>query len=348
LGKFFYRLDAGDTAALYDMIFYEKNTIRYNGLSNKSEIVGKLTRKFTSNIQISKIEYQEQSSFLSIVASVPFSSDIFFRIAHDWAEAKNSDILQENLYHRIISRLNNTDSAISLISLESRLELLNYLKENYPEGNEQRDLFVIPYPQSLQHIINEIRYKIQVHQPGLGSNPINVDPIIQLEFKQDRGILILNNTCNISYYSPHDHNNSDLHNSEQVLKKIFNMFILIPFIADKEFNKNLKGQVYYRGYKVHTINLISDHQWSNFWQVLRMEGSLYFYPTKIDDLGNEMIIGGLIYIHRNKRMDFYHFGELTINIPMDKNGMELSMKLDFYPYINRANVLDFNGSIKRP
>lgn len=348
LGKFFYRLDAGDSAALHDMIFHEKNRIRYNNLSNKSEIVAQLFRKFQSIVPLSEINYQEQTSFYSIIASIPFSSDIFFQIAHEWVEVKDSDLLQRNLYQRIISALNKNESLESSMRFKSKLELLKYLKEYYPETIEQGDIFVVPYPQTLKQEIKEIRFKIKENTKQPGYNSINIDPILNFEFKQDKSILIFNKSCNISYYSPPYKKIRNLERTEQLLKKIFNMFLLFPFTTHLESYKDLTGEVYFRGYDVYKIELTINQQWSNFWQVLRNEGSIYFYPTKIDDFENEIVIGGFIYIIKDKRMDSYHFGELTIHVSDNMNDISLVMKLNFYPFINRTNVVDFNGSVNRP
>jgi len=334
LGKFFYRIDAGDSAAMYDMVFNKNIDMRYNGLSDKSKIIIKLLEKFTGIVKPLEINLQKKSSLYSVRVSFQFSADLFFQIPAELASASDTDVLQENLLNMIMIHMNNNYNTGNAYSIpKDRSKLLEQVNRYYPESIIQDDEILIPYPQRITKVLKEIRYEILGEKFDSGFSFSEINAQVNLEYKKDRGLITMNNTCKISLYQTPGIQHYTIEQSEKALQDIFKMILLFPFINAKDVYTNLKGFVQYRGYNVHKIILATRHEWAIFWEVLRKEGSVYFYPSRIDDLENVLLIHGLVYVIKDNKYDLYHFGELTIRFPKGNTDMEIN--LIFYPFVTR-------------
>ena len=102
----------------------------------------------------------------------------------------------------------------------------------------------------------------------------------------------------------------------------------------------IKGMIKYKGYKIHDVDLQNSEQWLNLLEVLRQQGALYFYPSKIDDVEAHLMIYGLLYVIERGKASFYHFGELTVTFSKNNKLPENEFKLILYPYI--LNTPDIN------
>lgn len=346
LGMFFYRLDAGDSAALYDMIFYRDIKIRYKNLSSKREISSSIIHKIPAIVQPNEINIQQSAKIYSILISIQFSDDILIQIPYEWAVAAETDKMQEYLYQRIASQVDKPELAESSINIPGKSQLLDHIRQYYPECTIQGDIIRIPYPQLSTTMLKEIRYKITRPIFASGFDPAKINSIVALEYNKDDGIVTLNKTCKISFYNSPKRDSDNIDRSEFALQKLYNMLLLFPKLNGEGYYSELKGEVLYRGYKIYKLVLSTSQKWANFWAIVRNEGSMYFYPSRIDYLTDELVVEGLLYVIRDNNLDLYHFAELKAFFPEQENDVAMVLELNFYPFINRMSLTDSQSGAK--
>jgi len=76
----------------------------------------------------------------------------------------------------------------------------------------------------------------------------------------------------------------------------------------------------------------------NFFNVLRTEGSLYFYPSKIDYEQKNILIHGIMYILHENNFNYYHFCELKIIFLNKADPEMLELELELFPFVKNLDV----------
>jgi hypothetical protein len=346
LGKLFYRLDAGDSAALYDLIFYGDIKIRYKNIASKREIISSIINQYPAIIQPNEISIQKSSNIYSILISIQFSDDILLQIPYDWANTADTDKMQDYLYQKIVSHLKKSEQVQSSKNIHNKSQLIDYLRQNYPQGTIQKDIIHIPYPKLSTKVLNEMRYKIARHIFDLGFDPTQINSIINLNYNKEDGTVILNNACRFSFYNSPKRDDGITDRSESALQQLYNMLLLFPHVNGEDSYSDLKGDIQYRGYKNYRLALSTSKKWAKFWQIVRQEGSVYFYPSHIAFLTDELVIEGLIYVIRDNNLNLYHFAELKAHFFEYKETTSMELDLNFYPYVNRMSVTDSQSGAK--
>ena len=101
---------------------------------------------------------------------------------------------------------------------------------------------------------------------------------------------------------------------------------------------SIKGSLLYKGYEPHTHWLTSLNQVRVFLDELAVEGSLYFYPSRIEIHENNIMINGLLYVIKNDILNIYHFADTTVLFTNASTPEYSEFKIKFYPYIKNLHV----------
>jgi hypothetical protein len=197
----------------------------------------------------------------------------------------------------------------------------------------------ISYPEKKIKELKEIRYLIPRDYFNRKEKVSFLQPDIHLLYNQDKSTVTLNRSYTFSFYRIPGMQRNSLEQSRDAIQQIFNLIFPYPQIQDNPIYQEIKGIIYFKGYQVHEIKLDSAKQLFIFWECLRKDGSLYFYPSKIDDLDERLIIHGILYVIKDEIVNIYHFGELTISFRNSSQPIIAEFKLIFFPFIKNLKAV---------
>ena len=249
-----------------------------------------------------------------------------------------TDVLQESLYVQLLAEINNPDRAITTNLPQNKFKLLQRSLRYYPKALLRDDFLIIPYPDRKVKKFKEIKYFIPTEYFSKNSKIVSLQPEIDLYLNLDKSTLTVNNSYPLSYYRSPGLKNISLQQSKKVLQYIFN--ILLPYTnrIKKGTDYDTQAVVHYKGYKEHTIRLDSEIKFYAFWESLCGQGSLYFFPAKIDDLEKQIIAYGLLYVMKDDISNAYHFCELKVAFLKQHKSEKVELQLDFYPFIMNKQI----------
>jgi hypothetical protein len=339
LGKFLYRIDAGDDESIYDLIFHADTRISYKKIKSKKEIIKHLKADFPRYIQPFQINLEELPSSFLVQISIHLAEDIYLEISNTLANITNTDELQESLYKKIASDILsvNSDDPSNLIT--SKKQLIDYLSDYYIHARMDLDTLIIPYPRQGIKELKQMKYLIA----DKGAK-INIDPILYLNEKR-KGTLMINDAYPVSSYRSDSGESNDLSELRNALKLMYRMFLLEIKSRAVKNDTDISGIVNYRGYEKHQIRLNNRQQWIHFLHSLRKEGAFYFYPSKLDYRG-QIIIHGLLYVVNENSLNFYHFGEVITKFSESDEKLKMNIELSLYPFLSRFGVSKFEENYK--
>jgi hypothetical protein len=250
----------------------------------------------------------------------------------------STDVLQESLYVQLLMEINNPRQEITTALPQNKFQLLQRGLQYYPKAVFRGDTLIIPYPAQKVERFKEIRYFIPIEYFAEKGKIASLQPEIKLYLDPDKSTLMINNSYRLSYYRSPGIKNKSLQQSKKVLQYIFNLLLPYTNKIKKMTGYENKAVVHYKGYKEHTIQLGSKDKFYAFWESLCGQGSLYFFPSKIDDLEKQIIVYGLLYVMKDDILNAYHFGELTVAFSKQQKRERVELQLDFYPFIMNKQI----------
>jgi hypothetical protein len=298
---------------------------------------------WSTGLLISIVLAQPEYNILSENSPVLFQSGVLpadssVKIIIEPSDLIATDVLQESLYVQILAEIKNPTRGIYTAPPENKFQLLQRCLDYYPKAVLQGDTLIIPYPPHKVERFKEVRYFIPINYFNTNSKIHSLQPQIQLHLNPDKSTLMINNSYLLSFYRSPRIKNKSLHQCKKVLQYIFNL--LIPYMNKNELGTefNNRAVVHYKGYTEHEINLESEKKFYAFWESLCGQGSLYFFPSKVDDLEKRIIVHGLLYVMKDDILDAYHFGDLTVIYSEQDKGARYELQLDFYPFIINSQM----------
>ena len=249
-----------------------------------------------------------------------------------------TDVLQETLYAQIVSEINNPQLKSSTKQSENKHQLLQRCQSYYPRSIIRSDTLIIPYPPQKVDRFKEVKYIIPEEYFKNNNDFISLQPHIQLYLNPDKSTIMMNNSFLLSFYRTPAIINSSLQQYKKVLQYVYNLLLPYTIINRTQVGNIHNAIIYYKGYKEHEIKLESERKFYAFWESLCGQGSLYFFPSKIDDLETNINVYGLLYVMKDDIVNAYHFGELKVTFSK-KNLNEIDkLQLDFYPFIKNKQI----------
>jgi len=335
LGKFFYHLDAGNKEAMYDLVFHKETKILYKNLSDKKDIIKQLLKDFPAAINPQQLKIEAVDSKYRVGVFISLGSNIMLEVNSRLANITNTDELQENLFRDLetVFRENNQNKQNKFLSLKERIK---YITENYPKSHIKEDTLKINYPNLGLKTLSEMNYILAQDNAGP-----KFSSIIQIKMNEAGSALLLNGRYPLSFYQAPGLNKDYKPIVKTAVEHLFNQFICMSFAAKEAYPWEISGTVKYRGYLYHNLSVPATAKWAALWQELKQEGALYFYPSSIDILENEIVVHGLIYILKDEQMNFYHFGEVAARFSDFQNLSRINIELNFYPFLSRVGVSGF-------
>ena len=182
--------------------------------------------------------------------------------------------------------------------------------------------------------MRDIQYSIPKDYFDSKMRSDGLEPKISLKHNKSQGTVTINDTYAISFYRSIKISHNELIRIENAIKYIYKLIMPLAMFKSKE----IKGVIQYRGYKIHDIELTNSNHLRKFFDVLRQEGALYFYPSKIDDLEEGVIIHGLAYVLHGDDANYYHFCEFKFNFLNDTNPQSIALRITFYPFIKNNDM----------
>jgi hypothetical protein len=249
-----------------------------------------------------------------------------------------TDVLQESLYGQILSEINNPNQRSHSKPPEHKYQLLEGCRQYYPNATLRSDTLIIPYPDQKVERFKEIKYFIPAKYFGDNDKPTSLQPKIQLHLNPDKSTLMINNSYLLSYYRSPGIKNNSLEQCTKVLQYIFNLLLPYTTINGTPAGYNYNAIVHYKGYKEHEIKLDSEGKFYAFWESLSGQGSLYFFPSKIDDLETRTSVYGLLYVMKDDIVNAYHFGELKVTFSKLNMAEMYELRLVFYPFVMNKQI----------
>jgi hypothetical protein len=257
----------------------------------------------------------------------------------EYYDSHDTDALQEDLYLRIIAKLREPYQKNTLRPPETSFQLLQNCLKYYSNATLDGNALTVSYPVQKIKEVKEIRYLIPRDYFNQKKKISFLQPDIHLLYNRDKSTVTLNRSYTFSFYRLPGLKSNSLEQSKGAIQQIFNLIFPYPQMQNHHFLRELKGIIYFKGYQVHEIKIDSAKQLFTFWEYLRKDGSLYFYPSKIDDLGEHLIIHGLLYVIKDKIVNIYHFGELTISFRKSSQPIISEFKLIFFPFIKNLKAV---------
>ncbi len=330
IGKFFYYIDSGDTAAIHDMIFQKEVEIIYNKQKKKSIIISNFLKDFPAIVQPTKTDIIEETSSLAISMVINLYADLYIKIPDKLIYPLDTDYLQETFFNRIINNLRNS---IELPGDETSLtkdELIGIFKRKYKGSNLKNNTIIIPYKtkrfqklESVQYFFSGSFFKSEV-------DISKIVPQIDLTHNETDGTLELNNSYSMSCSGLSQINQKSTEEIKRAIQYIYRMILAIS-PSNKE--TLIKGWTRFRGLLVNEVELTNARHWNSFWSSLWDEGEIFYYPSIIDYSKEDITIKGVVYVFPESESFFYHFGELTAVYRKNETNQPYALRLVFYPFI---------------
>ena len=313
LGQFLYRIDAGDFAAAYDLVFFENMKLGYKNLKSKSRIISQLIEEHNTFIIPIRIERDilEKNQLITIF----FSGKEFLKITLPKILFidQEIDVLQDDLFKKIVTFINNKKLP-QKTNLEDILNL-------YSGAIEEKDHLLIPFPEIENIRVPDLHF-------DMGDGQIR-GLKINLERKNDNTI-IFNKSYLIDYYLQTGSQN--IKNLQTILRNIY--LALLP-VEINLFKNSPSGKVIYHGYNREELSIKSDNDWLQLKASLYDEGPLYFFPSRIDETVNKVAVKGLMYIFKKQSLQYYHFSDVLITFEKKNIKRAPLFIMHLYPYAKR-------------
>ena len=269
--------------------------------------------------------------------SVIVRTDSTVKITSKPSDDIESDVLQENLYIQIMSEINNPHFSTDNEPAQNKYQLLENCQRYYSKAKLRSDTLVIPYPPQKLDRFKDIKYVIPKDY-FKNKNTAYLQPQIQLTLNQEKSTVMINKAYLLSYYrSPVIPGNSS-QQYRSILQYIYNLLLPYTNVSAVLERYNKKSIVRYKGYKEHVIKLDSGAKFLAFWESLCAQGSLYYFPSKIDDFESTIHIYGLLYVMKDDILHAYHFGELKVTILKQQLAEKYTLELDFYPFVVNKQI----------
>lgn len=333
LDKFFYCIDAGDPEALYDLLFHNKTKVIYNKLDKKKEIIKQLLIDFPRIINPHSIFLTEEPASYIIEVSFPLRGSIYFEIQDKTVDFSGVKELQKRLFLRIKDNMTLWENEDKSYQIDNRAQFISLIKSNYPQSIIHSDTLLIPMPKRFNGNSSSIPYLIQ-KRLGRGT----ILPLLSITEDKAAGTIRINNSSNISFYKAPSIHSRTMDKVKDALQKTFIFARFYSLASVFNSDEPIAGDFNYEGYKKELLKFNNNQQSKKLFCALQKEGSIYFFPSHVDMLDNEIIVKGLIYIIKDENLNYYHFGELETRFSGKAKG--LKFRLTFYPYLSRIGVLN--------
>ena len=258
-------------------------------------------------------------------------------------QGSNTDILQEELYQYLLEGIEQKQSNTIRSVISNRPQLLDTAKQYYPLAELEGDELIIPYLHQKVKELKEIRYRISDNSFGPGKKEFVLNPQLIISHNASGSTLLFNNAFPVSFYRSPRVARTSLEQITVVLQRIYKMFFPLTRDLIETNPMHITGYIHYRGYQVHENVFDSIEELSSLCWMLTKEGSVYFYPSKIDELEDTIMIYGLLYIMRDKKDMYYHFGEVSAIYGKANKPVLREFKLIFYPYIKNISGSDIGN-----
>jgi hypothetical protein len=216
-----------------------------------------------------------------------------------------------------------------------------HIRKYYPNVDIMADTIFIPYPDLGMKIIDKIKYSIPNNYFSDLPGKADIEAILKADFYKEKGILNLEKKYPVSIYLASGQEDSTINLAITRLQQIYTSFLMGSSPGTVSVDDRIEGSVKYRGYEAHDIKLNDFKEWNVLWNFLRKEGSIYYFPSRINVTNEGMTIRGLIYIFENVDLHFYHFGELILKYGSGKN-TDTNATLVLYPFLSRIGVSGFD------
>jgi hypothetical protein len=278
-----------------------------------------------------------QGNWSALSQSAVMQVDSTVRITGRPSDDVKSDVLQENLYVQILSEINTAPFIRDIKLSENKYQLLKKCQQYYPKVTLHDDTLIIPYPPQKLDRFKEVKYLI----PGSYFSTIKQTPLqpqIQLTFNPDKSTLMINHSYLLSYYRTPGIGENSLERYKVILQYIYNLLLPYTSVSDALERYNNDAVVHYKGYTEHDIKLDSGEKYLAFWESLCAQGSLYFFPSRIDDLETSIHVYGLLYVMKDDIVNAYHFGELEVSVSKEQLTEKYAIELDFYPFVVNKQI----------
>lgn len=269
-----------------------------------------------------------------------YLSDSLGKNVVEYYHANDTDVLQEDLYHRLVSRIENHTSINENPIPTTRFQFFQNSLKYYPEATLKGEMFIIPYPQGKFKNFKEMRYHIPSDFFKDNYPESSLQPEITLQKSTEKSTLIFNNAYTLVFYRSPGIKSDALLKSTQAIQKIYNL--ILPGSQKSEPDKSfyIKGTLFFKGYQPHTITFTTLSQLRLFLDELTVEGSLYFYPSRIEIHQKTIIINGLLYVIKDNILNIYHFAEIDIIFTNTSTPDYSEFKMTFYPYIKNLRAIN--------
>ena len=319
--QFLYRIDAGDSAALMDLLFFNKVLVNYREISSKSNIAAKLIDDFPGVFELREFGIQSADNTIQIQLDAQNFHGITVNLPEHLPGPRDTAGDQEKLYKQLVNAMQKRSFSTQVVAQN--------LQRVYPNANQSGNLLTVPYLTKKVSQLGSIRYQL---------NPAtnNLTPQVQLSMAGN-ATMKLNRSLVIPYLGSRSAVEGalpDLNNSLQTLYRQ---------ILQPSTDFTARGTLEYRGYKVHTIPLEKSASLPDFFRALQDIGSVYLYPTRIDVRNSRSEIRGIIYVTSRDNND-YHFLEWKLQ-KHSSSTLSGAMKLVFYPFIRSGEVIQFNEDL---
>jgi len=267
-----------------------------------------------------------------------YLSDSLENNSIEYYDDHDTDVLQEELYQRLKRKIDNHSPDKGNKAPKTQFQFLQNTIKYYPEAVLNGEILAIPYPQGKFPNLKEIRYHIPSDFFTNANPDLALQPEIVLDQGAERSTLTFNRAYTLIFYRAPETDDDALLESIHAIQKIYNL--LLPDAQKPDSDKTLliKGNLIYKGYQPHTIALTSLSQIRLFLDELLMEGSLYFYPSRIEIHKNNIMINGLLYIIKKDILNIYHFADTTVLFTNASTPEYSEFKIKFYPYIKNLHV----------
>jgi hypothetical protein len=289
-----------------------------------------LVQKFKAK----KNQNRSDAVFFIITLLYLFNGILFAQSPEDY----DTDVLQESLYVRIVKILTNKESIEPPFSPDNIDELLTINQRYYPGANLSKDTLFIPYPARKVKELHRIEYTIPPDYFDKSKQSSFLKPNIKLSFNARKSTVTMNNSYPMSFYRSPQIAAHSPDRTREAIEYIFDIILPCGF-SQIDHLQQVSGIIYFRGYSSHEIELRNNQELFLFLECLRRDGSLYFYPSKIDDLEHNLMIFGLLYVMNVEFPKLYHFGELTVIFNKGNIFSPSELKLILYPFIKNVDAM---------
>lgn len=328
LGKLLYRVDAGDSAAILDLIFYKDIKISYNRLTSKAEIAAALIRDYSKVVDVRQVDIKSHQQRLQVELQTQNFNGILLDLPDKFTENRNTDALQNELYQKFTTILRHPAGSTRLPPA-LREDPLRRFPGSIIDGNSLK----IPYLEKKVAGLPAMHFLL--------STSGAMTPQINLKVHSS-GIVAMNDGLKIPFYGNLGNPRQDLQRLQASLAAIYKLFTNYPL--ENNLRKDLSVTMRYRAYRPHEMPDIGGDGWAALLAHLEQQHTLYFYPSRIDLRGGKLRINGLFYAISRSSGSYYHFAELSVNWRHNTPGKMNDIQLTFYPYVQNNDPGVAGGS----